>query len=56
MINKIVEVVGKILKGISCRSTCCVESSCNKGQKDEIIDEIVEITKDIFDVVKITYI
>lgn len=54
MFKKIATILGKILKGVSCRSACCIESSCNKKQKDEIIDEVVDVAHDIIDAVKIT--
>ncbi len=54
MFKKITTNIGNILKGVSCRSACCIESSCNKKQKDEIIDEVVDVAHDIIDAVKIT--
>ena len=54
MFKKIATILGNILKGISCRSACCIESSCNKKEKDDIIDQAVDVAHDIIDAVKIT--
>jgi hypothetical protein len=56
MWKKIASIIGNILKGISCRSTCCIESSCNKREKNEIIDEVVEVVHDIIDGMKVAYV
>lgn len=56
MLKKIVNVIGRILKGISCRSACCIESSCNRKEKNQIIDDVVEIAHDIIDGVKVAYV
>ena len=56
MLKKILNVIGRILKGISCRSTCCIESSCNRKEKNEIIDDVVEIAHEVIDVLKISWV
>jgi len=54
MYNKIIlpviNLFARLAKAISCRSACCVESSCNKGQKDDMIDEAAEIAAEIANV------
>lgn len=56
MLKKILNVIGRILKGISCRSACCIESSCNRREKNEIIDDVVEIAHEVIDGLKISWV
>ena len=55
MYNKIIlpviNLFARLAKSISCRSACCIESSCNKGEKDDIIDEASEVAAEIANVV-----
>ena len=55
MYNKIIlpviNLFARLAKAISCRSACCIESSCNKGEKDDIIDEASEVAAEIANVV-----
>lgn len=56
MLKKILNVIGRILKGISCRSACCIESSCNRKEKNEIIDDVVEIAHEVIDGYKVAWV
>lgn len=56
MLKKILNVIGRILKGISCRSACCIESSCNRRERNEIIDDVVEIAHEVIDGYKVAYV
>jgi len=52
MLKKIASILGRIFKGLSCRSSCCCESSCNEKEKNEIIEEVVEVAHHVIDAIQ----